>query len=80
MDLWRELLIGGLSEENEKYEFINDETIKEIIENKCYMVLLQIKKIIEEEKLSDKDCFFKIEKLLEVLEKNEISCDRHDFG
>lgn len=80
MELWRELLIGGLSEENEKYEFINDEAIKGIIENKCYMVLLQIKKIIEEEKLSDKDCFFKIEKLLEVLEKNNIFCDRHDFG
>lgn len=80
MELWRELLISGLSEENEKYEFINDETIKEIIKNKCYIVLLQIKKMIEEEKLSDKDCFIKIEKLLEVLEKNNIFCDRHDFG
>ena len=80
MELWRELLISGLQNESYKFEYINDKTIKEIVENTCYKVLLQIKQTIEDESLLDKDCFIKIEEIICTLEKNNIFCDRHDFG
>ncbi len=80
MELWRELLISGLQNENYKLEYISDKIIKDIIEKRSYEVLLQIKQVIDNEKLSDKDCFIKIEEVLCVLEKNNIFCDRHDFG
>ena len=69
MKLWRELLISGLQNESYKFDFINDKMLKEIVENKCYKILLQLKQTIEDESLSDKDCFIKIEEILCVLEK-----------
>mgnify|MGYP006970850369 CR=1 FL=1 len=80
MELWRELLISGLQNDNYKLESINDKTLNEITESRIYQVLFQIKQIIENEKLSDQDCFTKIEKIICTLEENKIFCDRHDFG
>jgi len=80
MDLWKELLISGLQNENNQFDFTNDKSLREILESKCYKVLLKIKQTIEDETLSDKDCFIKIEVILSVLEENNIFCDRHDFG
>lgn len=80
MELWRELLISGLQNDNYKLESINNKTLNEITESRIYQVLFQIKQIIENEKLSDQDCFTKIEKIICTLEENKIFCDRHDFG
>ncbi len=80
MELWRELLISGLQNENYKFDYMNDKILKEITENRCYKILLEIKQTIEDEKLTDQDCFIKIEKILCLLEKNGVFCDRHDFG
>ena len=79
MELWRELLIKGLENENEKFDFINDEILKSVLESTCYKVLLQVKQTLDNEKLSDEDCFFKIENILQVLEENKIFLNRHDF-
>ena len=80
MELWRELLISGLQNENNKFDYINDKTLKEIVESRCYKVLLQIKQIIKDERLLDQDCFMKIEKIICALEENNVFCNRHDFG
>ena len=80
MELWRELLISGLQDESYKFDYINDATLKEIVENRCYKVLLQIKQIIENESLLDQDCFITIEEIICKLEENNIFCNRHDFG
>jgi len=80
MELWRELLISGLQNENNYLSNINDKILKEIIENRSFKVLLEIKQTIEDERLSDKDCFIKIEQIISKLEKLGIFCDRHDFG
>ena len=80
MELWRELLISGLQNEGEKFEFINDKILKDVLENKSYKVLLEIKDTIENLNLSDEECFIKIEKIIAILEKNNVLCDRHDFG
>ena len=80
MELWRELVISGLQNENFKFDCIEDKILKEIVEIKSYQVLLQIKKTNEKERLSDRDCFIKVEEIIGVSEENKISCDRHDFG
>lgn len=80
MELWRELLISGLQNENFKPDRIDDKTLKEIVEGRSYQVLLKIKRTVVDESLSDRDCFIKIEKIICVLEENKILCDRHDFG
>ena len=80
MELWRELLISGLQNENYKFDYTDNKILKEIIENRCYKTLLQIKQTIDDENLSDHDCFIKIEEILYTLQKNGILCDRHDFG
>ena len=80
MELWRELLISGLQNEECKFDCINDKTLKEIIEGEIYKILLKIKQTIEDTSLLDQDCFIKIEEIMCVLEENKIFCDRHDFG
>ena len=80
MQLWRELLICGLQNEERYHEKIDDQILERIIKDKCYQVLEEIKNIIDDLSLSDKDCFDKIESIIKVLEINNISCDRHDFG
>ena len=80
MELWRELLISGLQNESKKFNFVNDNVLKDIIEKTCYKILLQIKQFINNKNFSDKDCFIKIEEILHILETNNILCDRHDFG
>lgn len=79
MKLWRELLIGGLQNENCEFDYVCDKQLKKIIESQCYNVLQQIKKVLDDENLSDKDCFDKIEEIIRVLEENGVFCDRHDF-
>lgn len=80
MELWRELLIGGLQNEGYKYNCICDKRLEKIIENQCYKVLLQLKRVIEDKSMLDKDCYIKIEQIICMLEENNIFCDRHDFG
>lgn len=80
MELWRELLISGLQNENYSFKQFEDSILKEVIESRCYKTLILIKQLIDDENLSDKDCFFKIEEILCTLERNGIFCDRHDFG
>ena len=51
MELWRELLISGLQNENFEFSSINDKALKEIIQNRCYKILLHIKQTIEDDRL-----------------------------
>lgn len=52
----------------------------ELLELKCYGAIEQIKKVIEDERLSDANCFARIEEIVCILE--ELGTDggsRHDF-
>ena len=80
MELWRELIISGLQNEDVEYDTINDKILIDIIENKSYSILLQIKQTLDDETLKDEDCFIMIEEILKVLEENNVFCERHDFG
>ena len=49
--------------------------------DRAYEALVKIKKILEEDHLSDQDCFGRIEEIVRVYE--ELGSDggsRHDFG
>lgn len=55
-------------------------TATEIVESECYQALQNIKRIIEDESLSDRECFQQIEEIVRVLEG--LGSDggfRHDF-
>ena len=80
MELWRELLINALQNKTNNINYINDSVIKNIIDSECYKILLQIKQTINNDNLSDEECFYKIEHLICLLEENNLFCNRHDFG
>ncbi len=52
-----------------------------IVEGVCYQALLKIKAIVENDCLSDEDCFEKIEEIVAALEEiGSGGGTRHDFG
>lgn len=76
MELWQEIL------ENNYEETISLKSadIAALIESKCYKTLKEIKEIIENTELNDKECFMKIEEVVNAFEKIGSSGGfRHDF-
>ena len=69
MELYKEILVKVLEKQTACVEFPNlkIETEK-IVEQECYQALLKIKGIIEDEHLSDAECYFKIEEIIRTLE------------
>lgn len=82
MDLYKEILVNILEQENVEITFTNLTINSEkIIENQCYKALNEIKSIIEDDSLDDKECFMKIEKIVTTLENiGSNGGNRHDFG
>jgi len=55
-------------------------TVGEIIEGKCYQLLQQIRKTLDDKTLSDADCYTRIEKIVYAFEENGSNGgSRHDF-
>lgn len=82
MELYKELLINAL--EKQKMEVTFPELkidAEKIVELKCYDALRQIKEVLEDDSLEDKECFERIERIICILEKAGTSAGiRHDFG
>jgi len=82
MQLYEEILIKAL-EEGAFSELVPEGSplIAEIVEGTCYRALQRIKSIIEDEELSDAECFLKIEEIVSALEEiGSGGGTRHDFG
>lgn len=80
MELYKELQLQILSEENMQISF-NNLNVNELLESVCYRTLCRIKEIIEDDTLDDPECFMKIEEIVCVLEEVGSSGGiRHDFG
>jgi hypothetical protein len=76
-----ELVEKTVCETSDYKAVISEETIKAIIENKCYYMLEKIRDIIKDDETSDKECFDKIEEIVCLFEKMGIDFgSRHDFG
>ena len=52
-----------------------------IVELECYQALRSIKAVLEDESLSDPECFYAIEKIICIFEQmGSGGGTRHDFG
>ena len=81
MELWEQIVCRYFDEH--KLEIIKNEVTAEydrIIEMECYKALSKIKEILEDDALSDSECFTKIEWIISVFEGMGSDCGgRHDF-
>lgn len=82
MELYKEILIEILKYDVARVEFSHVKTdAAEIIDSVSYRALEKIKEIIEDEQLGDKECFEKIEKIVQLFESiGSSGGTRHDFG
>lgn len=81
MDLYKEILIHTLSEQRVEVRF-PDLTLdaKQLVDSVCYRALRKIKEVVEDDTLEDKECFERIEMILQVLEQIGSRCGgRHDL-
>ena len=77
MKLYEEILSDCLKEHSVCYV----SKMEQVICDRVYEALVKIKKILEEDHLSDQDRFWRIEEIVQVYE--ELGSDggnRHDFG
>ena len=80
MELYKEILYQILKTESSAI-LLSKQPISEIVELKCYHALCEIKKVLEDDTLDDKDCFERIERIVVIFEElgNGVAY-RHDFG
>ena len=81
MDLCKDILVKLLSYSTVEVTFQNTNLdVTKLTESVCYNALRRIKRIIEDDTLSDSECFMKIEEIIHTLEI--VGCHdgfRHDF-
>lgn len=82
MELFKEIIIKYLEKEKINVIFPNLKiSVSEIVEMECYKALQKIKTIIENDSLSDVECFEKIEEIVCIFESlGSDGGNRHDFG
>ena len=81
MELWQEIFVNLLQDTNMEISFPQIPDMKSLLESACYRALSEIKEILKDEALSDKECFEKIEKIVCAFEQiGSNGGGRHDFG
>ena len=82
MKLFQEMLVKLLEKETVQVTFPDlDTDPAKLIELKSYWALSRIKRIIEDDSLSDAECFQKIEQIIQTFEAlGSGGGNRHDFG
>ena len=84
MDLYKEILLHILYKQDCKVE-VTFPNLKfsagEMIESAAYCALAEIQRILQDDELTDEDCFQKIEAIVYEFERLGSGCgDRHDWG
>ncbi len=82
MELYQEILAKLLTQQKVEIVFPDlSENIEELVKAECYKILSEIKTILEDDSLTDQECFMKIEKIVCLFEEAGSGCKtRHDFG
>lgn len=82
MELYKELLISILKDEDVEVRFSNlCIDVNKILELHAYKALKAIKEVLEDDRLDDKECFHKIEEIVCIFEElGSGGGSRHDFG
>ena len=77
MELAIEILINLLQNNNAE----NYDNLADLVESQSYIALNKIKAIIQDDSLTDAECFYKIEEIVCVIESlGSNGGNRHDFG
>ena len=80
MELYKEILGHALTYGEVKITFPGECDPAKIVEGECYKALQKIKAIIQDDSLTDTECFMKIEEIVNVLESvGSSGGSRHDF-
>ena len=81
MDLYKEILAQALTYGEVKVTFSEGNCdLAKLVEGECYKALEKIKAVIHDDSLSDKDCFMRIEEIVNILESvGSNGGFRHDF-
>lgn len=81
MELYKEILAEVLAKCGLQITFGNSELdVAKIVELECYKALQKIKEILDDDSLSDPDCFYKIDEIVSALYEAGIYAPRHDFS
>lgn len=78
MELYHQILASYFSMSD---DFSKQIDAPKIVEGQCYQAICQIYEILNDDHLSDPECFAKIEQIVAIMEKlgPGAGC-RHDFG
>lgn len=80
MELWKAILLDNANTDVGDFKSDVYEKIEEILQSKCFLCLNEIKQILEDDNLTDEECFLKIEKIICLFEKfGAFEGGRHDF-
>ena len=80
MELYAEVLSELVRKGDIKIN-LSDENLIGLLESELYITLENIKAIISDESLEDKECFYKIERIICEFERiGSSGGTRHDFG
>lgn len=82
MELFEEIFTQAISSGKIQVTFRGmEDTVAEVMDRICYQTIAKIKAVIQDDSLSDRECFAKIEEIVCALEEIGINCgSRHDFG
>ena len=80
MELWQQILCHLNEEVAGKKQLLENWKAENLLELRCYRTLLEIRKILNDDTLDDPTCFWRIEKIVRVLERmgTDGGC-RHDY-
>jgi len=81
MELWQDIFLKLLRDQKMEIAFPQMPDMEELLTSECYRALQEIRDILKDDTLSDKECFEKIENIVCVFEKiGSNGGGRHDFG
>lgn len=83
MELYQEILCHVLANEKVQVSFpeLIHTDVTKIVELECYKALAKIKAILEDDALTDSECFQQIEEIVCTFEElGSGGGNRHDFG
>ena len=83
MELYQEILCHVLANEKVQVSFpeLIHTDVTKIVELECYKALAKIKAILEDDALTDSECFQQIEEIVCTFEElGSNGGSRHDFG
>lgn len=81
MELWQSILVRILQEGSMEVFFSKIDNLAALFESECYKTLLRIKRILENDAYTDKECFEKIDDSITEFDAfGGLDSSRHDFG